>query len=107
MVTEMMENLFQRESFENISEKQSDLVFLQNAVLQPDPLFETFTLSLYPLWAMLWSTDAAAHRSKILDFHVAGTNPLIALAIKIMAFSQRCNYCMGWKPWRWMIHGKT
>ena len=38
MVTEMMENLFQIESFESVSEKKSDLVFLQNAVLQPDPL---------------------------------------------------------------------
>lgn len=37
-VTEMMENLFQTESFEDVSEKRSDLVFLQNAGLQPDPL---------------------------------------------------------------------
>lgn len=34
----MMENLLQTESFENVSEKRPDLVFLQNAVLQPDPL---------------------------------------------------------------------
>lgn len=71
------------------------------------PSFETFTLRLHPLWAMLRSTDAAVHRSEILDFGVAGTNPLIALAIKIVAFSQRCRYCTGWMPRRWMTRGKT
>lgn len=37
-VISVMENLLQTESFENVSEKRPNLVFLQNAVLQPDPL---------------------------------------------------------------------
>lgn len=33
----MMENLLGIETFENVSEKLPDLVFLQTPVLQPDP----------------------------------------------------------------------
>lgn len=82
------------------------LCFSKMLCYSQNPLFETFTLCLHPLWGMLWITDAAIHRSKVFAFHVAGTNPLIALEIKSMAFSQHCNYCTGWEPWRWMIHGK-
>lgn len=38
MVIDMIENLFQIERFEKVSEKQWDLLRLQNTVLQPDLL---------------------------------------------------------------------
>jgi len=70
------------------------------------PCLKHLPSDFHPLWGMLWSIHAAVHRLKVSALYAAGTNPLIALEIKIMAFSQYCNYWMGWEPWRWVTSGK-